>query len=230
MERVVFRDLGMMDYKAAWDYQFALREELLEKKKNKTHPNNRKHYLLFCEHPHVFTLGKSGSMDNLLLNEAELAAEKIDFYKINRGGDITYHGPGQLVAYPIFDLDGFRRDLYWYVHSLEEVIIRTLAKFDIKGERIDKFTGVWIKGKNGLPDRKIAAIGVHNSRWVTMHGFALNVNTQLGFFKKIIPCGIDDDSKNVTSLLNETNRKIQLSTVKIFVKEQFKAVFGFEFA
>lgn len=237
MEKVTYQYLGLKDYQAAWDYQKSLSKEVIDRKlKNRhlaaTDPAYEvpKHYLLFCHHPAVYTLGKSGSMDNLLLNEKELAAEKIDFYKINRGGDITFHGPGQVVGYPIFDLDLFFTDIHKYVRYLEEVIIRTLKDYYIVGTRIDGFTGVWIEGEHGGPNRKICAIGVHLSRWVTMHGFAFNVNTDLKYFNYIVPCGINDADKTVTSLANELGHKVDVNKVMERLKFHFSELFGFEFA
>lgn len=236
MEKVTYQYLGLKDYQAAWDYQTLLKNEVVARKLKNRHlkPDDPafespKHYLLFCHHPPVYTLGKSGSMDNLLLNEVELQAASIDFYKINRGGDITYHGPGQIIGYPIFDMDLFFTDIHKYVRFLEEVIIRTLADYDIIGTRIDGFTGVWIKDKNGGPNRKICAIGVHLSRWVTMHGFAFNVNTNLKYFDYIVPCGINDEDKTVTSLAKEIGKEVDMPQVMERLKFHFAELFEFEF-
>ena len=199
-KKVNFQDLGLIDYKKCWDYQEKLFAEILaikssNRKEEKTNKTNN--YLLFCEHPHVYTLGKSGDEKNLLVNEEYLKSRGATFYKINRGGDITYHGPGQIVGYPILDLDNFFTDIHKYLRFLEEVIILTLDEYGIVATRSDGETGVWIDA--GTPfARKICAMGVRASRWVTMHGFALNVNANLGYFDNIIPCGIR--GKGVTSL------------------------------
>lgn len=234
---VNFQDLGKISYQTAWDYQQQLHQAVVSTKlqnrkliDEKLPLLSQKHYLLFCEHPHVYTLGKSGSLDNLLLNETELAAQSIEFYKINRGGDITYHGPGQVVGYPIFDMEEFFTDIHKYVRYLEEIIILTLAEYGIKGERIKDYTGVWILPESeNLPKRKICAIGVHLSRWTTMHGFAFNVNADLDYFHNIIPCGINDDDKTVTSLAKELGRIIDIEEVKAKIKIHFKNLFQFEF-
>ena len=236
MQKVIFKDIGRIAYKEAWDYQQSLLDELVAlKRKNRalTESGERlleqKHYLLFCEHDPVYTLGKSGSLDNLLLSEPALKAKKIDFFKINRGGDITYHGPGQIVGYPIFDLDCFFTDVHKYVRYLEEAIIRTIADYGLKGIRQEGFTGVWLEPKDGTTYRKICAIGVHLSRWVTMHGFAFNVNTDLQYFQNIIPCGINDVNKTVTSLQNELGSEIAIEEVKSKLKQHFANLFGFVF-
>lgn len=204
-------DLGMIDYQKAWDYQEKLFNEVIQiKLVNRDRPEEEHqptpNYLIFCEHPHVYTLGKSGSADNLLLDDIGLKEKNATYYKINRGGDITYHGPGQLVCYPILDLDNFFEDIHKYLRFLEEAIILTLKKYKIKTGRIKDLTGVWVDfEKNvsaGWNPRKICAMGVRSSRWVTMHGLALNVNTNLDYFDNIIPCGIDD--KAVTSMQKET--------------------------
>jgi len=236
MEKVTYQYLGSKDYLETWDYQKSLLKEVIDRKLNNRHltPEDpayeqQKHYLLFCHHPAVYTLGKSGSMDNLLLNEAELNAASIDFYKINRGGDITFHGPGQVVGYPIFDMDCFFTDIHKYVRFLEEVIIRTLDEYDIIGTRIEGFTGVWIEGENDGPNRKICAIGVHLSRWVTMHGFAFNVNTDLKYFNYIVPCGINDEDKTVTSLAKELGKEVDMEEVMEKLRHHFSELFKFEF-
>ena len=188
-------------------------------------PYTMKNYFLFVEHPNVYTLGKSGDLSNLLINEQQLKEKEATYYKINRGGDITYHGPGQIVGYPILDLENFFTDIHKYLRFLEEVIIKTLAEYGIKGERSDGETGVWID--TGTPfARKICAMGIRSSRWVTMHGFALNVNTNLGYFDHIIPCGIR--GKAVTSLEVELGRKIELSEVKEKILNHFKDLFEVE--
>jgi len=204
MNKIVnLEDLGTMDFKATWDYQETLFKAILDTKiKNRREDAGLEtdNHFLFVEHPHVYTLGKSGDMSNLLLNEAQLIEKGATFYKINRGGDITYHGPGQIVGYPILDLDNFFTDIHKYLRFLEEIIILTLAEYGLKTERSPGETGVWLDV--GTPfARKICAMGVRASRWVTMHGFALNVNADLGYFDNIIPCGIR--GKAVTSLNNE---------------------------
>ncbi len=231
-QKVQCQDLGSISYEKAWDYQRSLMQQLADiKLQNRTLLAEekplivQKHFLLFCEHPHVYTLGKTGSMEHLLLNEKELEAKKIEFFKINRGGDITYHGPGQIVAYPIFDLDCFFTDLHKYVRFLEEVIIRTLADYGIEGDRVAGFTGVWILPKDGAPKRKICAIGVHMSRWITMHGFAFNVNNDLQYFDYIVPCGIQDDDKTLTSLSKELGYSPDIEEVKNKIKIHFAQLF-----
>lgn len=207
-KQVKFTDLGLTDYKEAWDYQEELFKQVVDiKLRNRDQKTEEPtpNYLIFCQHPHVFTLGKSGSMDHLLVNNEELDRKEATFYKINRGGDITYHGPGQLVAYPILDLDNFFTDIHRYVRFLEEAVIRTCAEYGIEAGRIPGLTGVWIT--QGMP-RKICAIGVKSSRWVTMHGLAMNVNTDLSYFGNIVPCGIED--KAVTSLQQELGREIPM--------------------
>jgi len=190
---------------------------------------NQQHALLFCEHNHVFTLGKSGSISHLLLSDDELLYDQIEFFKINRGGDITYHGPGQITGYPIFDLEEFFTDVHRYVYSIEEAIILLLEKFGLQGIRIPGYTGVWLgPNENSLYYRKICAIGVHLSRWVSMHGFAFNVNTDLSYFDKIIPCGIHDGDKKVTSLSYEIGRQLKLDDVGKELTEIFSKVFDFE--
>ncbi len=233
MEKVLFRDLGEISYKKAWDLQGEIMKSLVKHKRSEENaqlqPSQMKqnHQFLFCEHRPVYTLGKSGSLDNLLLSEAELAEKNIDFYKINRGGDITYHGPGQVVGYPIFDLDCFFNDIHQYVRYLEEAVIRTMAEYGLLGERIKGYTGVWIL-EEGKPKRKICAIGVHMSRWVSMHGFAFNINTDLKYFRYIIPCGIEDKDKTVTSMEYELGRKLVLDEIKAKIKFHFAEIFQFE--
>ena len=226
-KQIIVKDLGHKDYKETWDYQESLFEEIVElKRKNRAENTDlpTPNYFLFVEHPHVYTLGKSGHIENLLIDEAALAKKGATFYKINRGGDITYHGPGQIVGYPIIDLENFFTDIHKYLRSLEEVIIRTLADYGIKGERSEGETGVWLDV--GTPfARKICAMGVRASRWVTMHGFALNVNTDLGYFDNIIPCGIR--GKAVTSLNVELSKeKINTEEVKRYILEHFEEIFG----
>ena len=233
MQQVIFQDLGKIRYKEAWDTQSIIHKSLVDRKlearksslKYGTQP--QAHHFLFCEHHPVYTLGKSGSLDHLLLSEEELKLQDIDFYKINRGGDITYHGPGQVVGYPIFDLDCFFTDVHKYVRYLEEAVIRVLKDYDVTGTRLKGYTGVWIDDGVG-PKRKICAIGVHLSRWVSMHGFAFNVNTDLGYFSKIIPCGIEDNNKTVTSLEHEIGRTVDMEEIKGKLKYHFAELFGFQ--
>ena len=225
-KQLVVKDLDTKDYKECWDYQEQLFQEIVaQKANNKTlaTPLPTNNYFLFVEHPHVYTLGKSGHIENLLINEQALQDKGATFYKINRGGDITYHGPGQIVGYPILDLDNFFTDIHKYLRSLEEVIILTLADYGLKGERSEGETGVWIDV--GTPfARKICAMGVRASRWVTMHGFALNVNTDLGYFDNIIPCGIR--GKAVTSLNVELAKAtIPLAEVKERILLHFAEIF-----
>ncbi len=223
---VQFMDLGLIDYKKAWDYQTLIHNKIKEHKKNLPNTTTSQNSLIFCEHPPVYTLGKSGHINNLQYSSQELDEAGISFYKINRGGDITYHGPGQLVVYPIFDLELFRRDVHWYVRQLEEVIIRVLQSYDIQAERIPEYTGVWVRGN---PDRKICAIGVHISRWVTLHGLAFNVSPNLKHFQGIIPCGISDASKTVTSIDKELKQSINMTVLKNKLKAVFREVFQFEY-
>lgn len=229
---VRFQDLGRIDYREAWDYQTGLHQNLVTAKvKNRDieKPEDRylpEHHLLFCEHLPVYTLGKSGTSDHLLLSEQELEQKEIQFYKINRGGDITFHGPGQIVGYPIIDLDYFFTDVHRYVRFIEEMVIRTLASYDLEGIRLKGYTGVWLPPIGQLPFRKICAIGVHLSRWVTMHGFAFNINTPLEYFGHIIPCGINDTNKAVTSLQAELQQEVNLQEVKVQLKVHFQALFG----
>ncbi|HMQ50410.1 MAG TPA: lipoyl(octanoyl) transferase LipB [Saprospiraceae bacterium] len=237
MQKVVFQDLGLMDYQVAWDYQQLRHKELIDNKMNNRELQKeakpmqpQRHYLLFCEHPPVYTLGKSGSMDNLLLSASELESQGFQFYKINRGGDITYHGPGQIVGYPIFDLDEFFTDIHRYVRYLEEVVILTLAAYGLQGIREEGYTGVWLEASEQLPKRKICAIGVHLSRWVTLHGFAFNINTQLDHFHNIVPCGINEPDKDVTSLAKELGHQVPITEVKLLLKRFFAEKFDFEYS
>lgn len=226
-----------MSYQEAWDYQTSLHHEIVERKMalrqadaKLSSTESGLHYLLFCEHPPVYTLGKSGSIDNLLLDEAALDQAGFEFFKINRGGDITYHGPGQIVGYPIFDLDRFFTDVHRYVRYLEEAVILTLAEYGFQGIRVEKYTGVWLEETAQLPLRKICAIGVHLSRWVSMHGFAFNINTQLDHFNNIIPCGISDSDKSVTSLSKELGRAVDIEEVKAKLKDHFAQLFAYTYA
>lgn len=222
------RDIGQSEYREAWDYQDELFKQIVDIKlanRNREVEEPRPGYFLFTEHSHVYTLGKSGDLSNLLLSEEQLRQKGISFFKSNRGGDITYHGPGQIVGYPIIDLESYRPDIRWYMRSLEEVIIRTLAEYGLKGERSEGETGVWLD--TGTPfARKICALGVRTSRWVTMHGFALNVNTDLGYFDHIIPCGIR--GKAVSSMHAELNRKLDPEEVKEHILRHFAEVFETE--
>ena len=246
LPKVIYQDLGRISYHQAWDYQFQILKQVIDKKlsiKNletlapddfkDTLISEQKSFLIFCEHNHVYTLGKSGSVDHLLLNEKQLAEQGIEFFKINRGGDITYHGEGQITGYPIFDMECFFTDVHRYVRALEEVIIRTIAEYGLAGYRIKEYTGVWVEGNtpsvSGEKKRKICAIGVHLSRWVTMHGFAFNVNTDLNYYNNIIPCGIEDEDKTVTSLAIELGKEIDVNEVKEKLKRHFADIFGFEF-
>ena len=209
-----FIDWGLMDYQEAWSKQELLFNETVALKgKNRTENTTTAtpNYLVFCEHPHVYTLGKSGHPENLLLNEQQLEEKKATYYKINRGGDITYHGPGQIVGYPILDLDNFFTDIHLYLRTLEEAVILTLADYGIVAGRYEGYTGVWLDADSEKA-RKICALGVRCSRWVTMHGFAFNVNTDLNYFKNIVPCGIDD--KDVTSMERELGRPLAMDEVK----------------
>jgi lipoyl(octanoyl) transferase len=231
-ERIIVRDLGLMDYQLAWDYQ----EQLLQKNvciKSAAYSGTAgntgtgtAHYLLFTEHPSVYTLGKSGKKENVLLSDDELSERKIDFFHTNRGGDITFHGPGQIVGYPILDLEKFGTDIGKYLRSIEEVIILTLADYGINADRSMGETGVWIEPDIPGKERKICAIGVRCSRWITMHGFALNVNTDLSYFNHIIPCGIVN--KQVTSLEKELGRIFSMEEVKERIKLNFEKVFAAE--
>lgn len=221
-------DAGMMPYKQAWDLQTHLHGQLVENKRA-GYPRPQHHYLILCEHPPVYTLGKSGSEDHLRINHEARAEYQIEYYKINRGGDITFHGPGQLVGYPIFDLDLIFTDVHKYVRSLEEVIIRVLKNYQLTGIRNSSYTGVWIADdKVNNEVRKICAIGVHLSRWVTMHGFAFNVNTNLSYFNHIIPCGISDPDKSVCSLASLLGKDVDLQQVKQEVITEFAAIFDLE--
>ena len=229
MKQILLEDLGTKDYKETWDYQEELFDAIIQiKRKNRKEDSDleRPNHFLFVEHSHVYTLGKSGDLNNLLLNEAQLKEKGIAYYKINRGGDITYHGYGQIVGYPILDLDNFFNDIHKYMRFLEETIICGLAEYGLKGERSKGETGVWLDV--GTPfARKICALGVRSSRWVTMHGFALNVNTNLGYFDHIIPCGIK--GKAVTSLEVELDRKLDVEEVKQKILKHFSEIFEAEF-
>jgi len=229
MRSVNYIDKGLIDYKQCWDDQEVLFKASIQQKidnrdgkSDETPPN----HLIFCEHPHVYTLGKSGAESNLLINEEMLRQHNAEFYKINRGGDITYHGPGQLVMYPIFDLDQFFTDIHKYMRYLEEAVILTLSEFGIEAGRVHGLTGVWLEG--GTPnERKICAMGVKSSRWVTMHGIALNVNSDLSYFNHIVPCGIVD--KAVTSMEKELDKKLDMNAVQTALKENMANIFDFDY-
>jgi len=233
MQPVLFKDLGLIDYKSAWDYQEKLlQENLAVKSAERLDPGNpangnTQNYFLLCEHAPVYTLGKSGDISNVLMSEDELAQNNIEFFRTNRGGDITFHGLQQIVGYPIIDLEKFYTDIGKYLRNIEETIILALAEYGIKGERSPGETGVWIEPGIKGRERKICAIGVRCSRWITMHGFALNVNTDLSYFNNIIPCGIVN--KQVTSIEKELGRKVDYEEVKRNIKDKFKAVFEVEY-
>lgn len=236
LPKVKFTEIAGRTYAETWDLQKSLLAELIANKMKwrELSPDEKAqkrqiHQLIFCEHAPVYTLGKSGSENHLLLSEKQLKDKGIEYFKINRGGDITYHGPGQITGYLIFDLEEFFTDVHRFVRTIEEAIIRTLGYFGVQGERVQGYTGVWIKGKNPTEkDRKICAIGVHLSRWVSMHGFALNVNTDLKYFENIVPCGISDKDKDVTSLEKELGRPINFSEVKNVLKNNLQTEFIFE--
>ena len=226
---VVFRDLGVMEYRDAWDYQEELLRENIAVKANSPGSDwerATRHYLLFVEHPPVYTLGKSGSEENVLISEAERTKRGISFYKTNRGGDITFHGHEQIVGYPILDLEKFSTDIGKYLRNLEEVIILTMAEYGLKGERSAGETGVWLDASIPGRERKICAMGVRCSRWITMHGLAFNVNTDLSYFDYIIPCGIRN--KQVTSMEKELGRRLDMEEVKVKVRRNFEKVFDVE--
>ena len=228
-KKTKFEDLGLIDFKKCWDYQESIFNRIISvksqnRKKNETNPTNN--YLLFCEHPHVYTIGKSGNINNLLIEERFLSKKGASLYKINRGGDITYHGPGQIVGYPILDLENFFTDISRYLRSLEEVIILTLEHYGIKGERSKGETGVWL-GVGTSSARKICAFGIKSSRWVTMHGFALNVNVDLDYFNYIVPCGIKD--KKVTSISAELKQTVCTAELKKLLLQNLEFVFNMQF-
>ena len=224
-KKVKLISLGHIDYQKAWKTQ----EEIFQKTINIKIENRKKgtnqiteNYIITCSHPHVYTLGKSGNEKNLLIDKKIIKDKKLEYFKINRGGDITYHGPGQLVIYPILDLENFFTDIHLYLRKLEEAIIKTLKLYEIKAARIEKLTGVWVDDKNENP-KKICAMGVKCSRWVTMHGLALNVSTDLSYFNNIIPCGIND--KTVTSIENELNKKVRMKEIEKLVIKNLAKVF-----
>ena len=243
-QQVKYKDLGIIDYKSAWDYQEKLVQENREVKTKTREAISHElqavtgqqatgngqpattNYLLFCEHPAVYTLGKSGSMKNVLLSEKEMEEKEIEFFKTNRGGDITFHGLQQVVGYPILDLENFYTDIGRYLRELEEVVIETIAEYGLKGERSKGETGVWIQPGVIGKERKICAMGIRCSRWITMHGFALNVNTDLSYFENIVPCGIQN--KQVTSIEKELNQKVSLEDVKEKLQKNFSLIFNVE--
>ena len=232
MKYLQFEDLGLMRYKPCWDYQEEIFKNVISQKiakrdgldkkepESSPYPTSR---LLFVEHPHVLTLGRSGDAENVIVSPARLAELGVDYFPTNRGGDITYHGPGQLVAYPILDLDQYFTDIHKYLRFLEEAVIKTCAEFGVEAGRIDGLTGVWVEIDSGPQARKICAFGVKASRWVTMHGLAFNVDSDLDFFDLIVPCGIKD--RGVTSLTREVGRKVSLSEVKPLLKKHLQALF-----
>ncbi len=231
VRQVQFQDLGTIDYAPAWDLQTALFKATIDRKiANRHAPENEqvptKDHLLFCEHPHVYTLGKSGQQSHLLLNEDGLRAKGVQFFPIDRGGDITYHGPGQIVGYPIFDLDHHFTDIHRFLRTLEEAVIGTLEAYQIKAGRIDGLTGVWLDWKDPIKARKICAFGIRASRWVTMHGFAFNVNTDLSYFDHIVPCGIRD--KGVTCMAKELGGLLDMNEVKDRLKLELADLFDVE--
>lgn len=232
MNKVEYKDLGVIDYKEAWDYQEELFNNIIKTKgANRSLPEEKqkqtKNHLLFCEHPHVYTLGKSGTKNNLLINDQFLKSINATYYEINRGGDITYHGPEQIVGYPIIDLENFNLGVKEYIFKLEEAIIKVLADYGVPSTRLEGSTGVWLDVDTPMT-RKICAIGVRASRFVTMHGFAFNINTDLNYFNHINPCGFVD--KGVTSLEKELGRKIDFATIKEQLKKAIVEVFNMKLA
>ncbi len=229
-KKTTYKNIGLLDYQNAWDYQEELFDEIVrikEKNRKADHKQLTPNYLLFCEHPHVYTIGKSGKVDNLLISEEFLVSKGASLHRINRGGDITYHGPGQIVGYPILDLNNFGVSIKNYIYGLEEVLIRTLRHYNIDATRLEGATGVWLDAGHPQNERKICAIGVRTSHWVSMHGFAFNVNTDLNYFEYIVPCGIQ--GKSVTSLKQELGEHIDILQVQNILKQEFKSVFEMEF-
>jgi len=231
MRKVHFQDLGLVDYATAWDYQTKLFQATIDRKiANRNLPEDQQvpteDRLLFVEHPHVYTLGKSGKQSHLLLNEAEMREKGVQFFPIDRGGDITYHGPGQIVGYPIFDMDHHFTDIHRFLRTLEEAVIGTLEFYGIKAGRIEGLTGVWLDWEDPFKARKICAFGIRASRWVTMHGFAFNVNTDLSYFENIIPCGITD--KGVTCMAKELGGLLDIEAVKNRLKLELADLFDVE--
>jgi lipoyl(octanoyl) transferase len=230
-KKTEFRDLGLIDYKDAWDYQtdhFSKTVGLKVENRDlsEAHQQTTDNFLFFCEHPHVFTIGKTGNENNLIIEKENLKKIRATYYLSNRGGDITYHGPGQIVGYPVIDLENFFTDIHKYMRLLEEAVIQTLKVYGIAGGRIAGLTGVWLDSEDQAKARKICALGVKTSRWVTMHGFALNVNTDLSYFNYIVPCGITD--KAVTSLEKELGNRLDLGEVKRILKEKIGEQFEME--
>ncbi len=230
--RVKYEDIGLRDYKEVWDYQKSLFNCLAEEKKNNERGKSELNKsvpgtLIFVEHPHVYTLGKNGSENNLLINQIQMRAKNVAFYRTDRGGDITYHGPGQIVAYPVFDLEEVGISLKEYIYRLEEAVIRTMSVFGLKGERLAGTPGVWLNADNNTKARKICAIGVKASRYITMHGFAFNINTELDYFNYINPCGFTD--KGVTSLQKETGIRQDMKEVKKYLLDKLKDIFDLKF-
>ncbi|MDA8547654.1 lipoyl(octanoyl) transferase LipB [Flavobacteriaceae bacterium] len=225
-KKIILRDIGKSSFSDAWEYQEDIFKKIINQKiKNRSNENKMEtnNFLIITEHDPVYTIGKSGDISNLLLNDDEMKTQGIEFYKINRGGDITYHGPGQIMGYPIIDLDNFFTDINLYLRKLEEVIINTLKSYDLEGFTIKGETGVWVKDNNGL-FKKVCAFGIRASRWVTMHGFSFNVNPELNYFKNIIPCGITD--KGVTSVSELKNRNIEMNEIKQILYENFAESFN----
>ena len=225
-KKIILRDIGKSSFSDAWEYQEDIFKKIIDQKiKNRSNENKMEtnNFLIITEHKPVYTIGKSGNISNLLLNDDEMKTQGIEFYKINRGGDITYHGPGQIMGYPIIDLDNFFTDINLYLRKLEEVIINTLKSYDLEGFTIKGETGVWVKDNNGL-SKKVCAFGIRASRWVTMHGFSFNVNPELNYFKNIIPCGITD--KGVTSVSELKNRNIEMNEIKQILYKNFAESFS----
>jgi lipoyl(octanoyl) transferase len=225
-KKIILRDIGKSSFSDAWNYQEDIFKKIIDQKiKNRSNENKMEtnNFLIITEHDPVYTIGKSGDISNLLLNDDEMKTQGIEFYKINRGGDITYHGPGQIMGYPIIDLDNFFTDINLYLRKLEEVIINTLESYDLEGFTIKGETGVWVKDNNGL-SKKVCAFGIRASRWVTMHGFSFNVNPELNYFKNIIPCGITD--KGVTSVSELINRNIEMNEIKQILYKNFAESFS----
>ena len=227
-KKIILRDIGKSSFSDAWEYQEDIFKKIIDQKiKNRSNENKMEtnNFLIITEHDPVYTIGKSGNISNLLLNDDEMKTQGIEFYKINRGGDITYHGPGQIMGYPIIDLDNFFTDINLYLRKLEEVIINTLESYDLEGFTIKGETGVWVKDNNGL-SKKVCAFGIRASRWVTMHGFSFNVNPELNYFKNIIPCGIKD--KGVTSVSELKNSYIEMNQIKQILYKNFAKSFSAE--
>jgi len=225
-KKIILRDIGKSSFSDAWEYQEDIFKKIIDHKiKNRSNENKMEtnNFLIITEHDPVYTIGKSGDISNLLLTDDEIKTQGIEFYKINRGGDITYHGPGQIMGYPIIDLDNFFTDINLYLRKLEEVIINTLESYDLEGFTIKGETGVWVKDNNGL-SKKVCAFGIRASRWVTMHGFSFNVNPELNYFKNIIPCGITD--KGVTSVSELKNRIIEMNEIKQILYKNFAESFS----